>query len=468
MLHGIFGKLGSGKGLLVMKYIAEELLNGFRDIVTSVPVRVLPWVNGQGIPQIGLRAYLAEEMAGILSEAELDNLLCRLLVKEKVEDGWDLFLWRRDGNTGEWFKLETSHPNEKGLDTRIDFEPIKGRCCSPCMVVTDEAWQFYPNNGGWSRSPILPFYARQQRKLRDEWHIVTQHPTDIDSVLWNITQDFKVCRNHGMERMGIFRQPEVFSVKVYRTNPAKGGAVLVNEEFHRLDKRRLAQCYDTTAGVGIVGGFKGDAGQKRKGLHIAWAFAGVVLLVVGLFLVPVMMGKGTGWFLKKAMAPVNPGKWSGIPVKTNGVQSTAVSAFMGASGVVPAAESRVALAVQKTGVSAADVPVPILPDYPTVAAAHTNELYCTGFATLGRTVTVFLSDGSTVDTDSGRIKTVAMDYVILDGVKLQVKRAHVYLPPASRQTEVETVFAEPAVVEMKQPRPAFGGVVLTPSVGGSH
>ena len=38
MIHGVFGKLGSGKGLHVMEIIAAELISGFRDVVTNVPV----------------------------------------------------------------------------------------------------------------------------------------------------------------------------------------------------------------------------------------------------------------------------------------------------------------------------------------------------------------------------------------------------------------------------------------------
>src|SRR5260221_10940041 len=181
MIHGVFGKLGSGKGLLVLDIIFKELMDGFRDVVTNVPIRIVPWVNGQGLPQIGLRAYLIEKLGSAASDDFVDEILKRVLVIEDIDQGPDLFMWRRDGDTGEWFKLEVTKNDEKGRPERFDANQIKSRHCAPVLCVTDEAWQFYPNNGGWARVPLLPFYARQQRKLRDEWYIVTQHPTDVDT-----------------------------------------------------------------------------------------------------------------------------------------------------------------------------------------------------------------------------------------------------------------------------------------------
>lgn len=223
MIHGLFGKLGSGKGLQSIKKVYDELVFGFRDVVTNLPVRVVPWVNGQGQPMIGLRAYIEQEQPHLFSY-EIDAMLGRLLVNEDIKQGHDLFLWRRHGTTGKWFKLEGTEPDKKGRPTQFDAELLVKRKCQPCLVITDEAWQFYPNNGGYSLDPVLPFYARQQRKLRDEWWIVTQHPDDVYEVLWKITQDFTECRNHGFERLGFFRQPSFFSTATYLSNFARGSA----------------------------------------------------------------------------------------------------------------------------------------------------------------------------------------------------------------------------------------------------
>src|ERR1039457_6092785 len=106
--------------------------------------------------------------------------LARVKVMDDVDALGDLFLWRRDGDAGGWFKLEPNHFDEKNRPDRFDPAVCRARHCAPCLVVTDEAWICYPNNGGWSRSPLIPFYARQQRKLRDEWNIISQQPNAVD------------------------------------------------------------------------------------------------------------------------------------------------------------------------------------------------------------------------------------------------------------------------------------------------
>ena len=431
MIYGIFGKLGSGKGLYVVDVIAEELLHGFRDVVTNVPLRFAPWVNGQGTPQIGLRQYLVEKLGAGGSPDEADAILQRVKIIEDIDQGNDLFMWRRDGETGDWFKLTVTKNDDKGRPERFDGEEIKKRHCAPVLCVTDEAWQFYPNNGGWSRVPLLPFYARQQRKLRDDWYIVTQHPTDVDTVLWNIAQLFGVCRNHGMERMGIFRQPSMFRVVFYLTNPAKGNAIRSHESYKTLDKR-LSQCYDTTAGVGIAGGFKGDANQKKKGLHIAWLGVGLLLLVGLLAAIPHYLGKAAGsWIGRTVTPPKDVRAWAGM---TNAL----------ANKPEPTAPTKFDTAVNLEVLS--------------------PEVFCTGYIVQGKSCMVFLSDGSKIGSHSGRLKLITEDFIILDGRRIPVRPAKLNPRP---EDPTNSVTAEPlSPVSDPAPMPALNRVQVTPGIHG--
>ena len=435
MIYGIFGKLGSGKGLYVVDVIADELLHGFRDVVTNVPLRPMPWVSGQGIPQIGLRQYLLEKLGAGGSPEDADAILKRVLVIEDIEQGADLFMWRRDGDTGDWFKLTVTKTDEKGRPERFDGEEIKKRHSAPVLCITDEAWQFYPNNGGWSRVPLLPFYARQQRKLRDDWYIVTQHPTDVDTVLWNIAQVFGVCRNHGMERMGMFRQPSMFRVVFYLTNPAKGNAIRSHESMKSLDKR-LSQCYDTTAGVGIAGGFKGDANQKRKGLHIAWLGVGVVLLVGLLAAVPHFLGKAASSWIGHTVAPPKDVRaWAGL--------SNAP-----ASGTI----SKETQPNQKS----------VMPE-PT-AEGIDPDVFCTGYIVRGRSCTAFMSDGSRIESRSGRLKMITEDFIIADGRRIPVRPAPMEKKPEAGLTVSQSEQTIPEPVPMANPE--FNRVQITPGIHG--
>ncbi len=293
--------------------------------------------------------------------------------------------------------------NPSASQTMDAYWIANGQLLLGMSLPPGEAWQFYPNNGGWSRSPILPFYARQQRKLRDEWYIITQHPTDVDSVVWNIAQDFMVCRNHGMERMGIFRQPEIFRVLTYVTNPAKGNAIISHESIHRLDRKRLAQCYDTTAGVGITGGFKGDANQQRKGIHISWAVAGIALAVGGLVALPHFLGQAaSGWIGHVTAPPKSATQWAGIR-----------------AGIKP---------LLKEPVKFADASAPASPEFrgpmpaATNAPAPSDDVYCTGFCIFSNGPVIFLSDGTVLEGQADGIESVSPTAVFVRGKKYVVRR----------------------------------------------
>ena len=402
MIHGVFGKLGSGKGLYVMDIIARELIDGFRDVVTNVPVKVLPWVNGQGIPQIGLKAYLLEKLFP-LTEDEIDVILQRVKIIETEEECPDMYLNRRDGETGEWFKMAVTKTDAKGRPARFDMDEVKRRRCPGCLVVIDEAWAFYPNNGGWSRDPILNFYSRQQRKLRDECYIVTQHPTDCDEVFWKIAQDFHVCRNHGMERLGVFKQPDMFRVIVYSTNPAKGNAIKQYEIFRRLDKK-LCQCYDTTGGVGMSGGFAGDANQKRKGIPIAWAGVGVLLIVVGLISVPHLLGKAaSSWIGATTSGKIKPAAWAGNTNVATGVQ-------LPPGGILPTPQKSDSLIRSES------------------FRPETN-VYCLGYSILNNNPVAFLSDGRVLHAN--KISRITPDSVFSNGREYEIKLATVNSAPVN-------------------------------------
>ena len=302
MIRGVYGKLGGGKGLVVVEEIATELGSGYRDVVTNVPLRLDPWVNGRGEAQKGLLAYLRAKYGDDF------NARARVLVIDDVEELATLFLWRRSPHKARnlteseeprqwareaaargWFRLSTTGTG--GIESAFDARELEG--CLPCLIVTDEAWKCYKTatlkKGG---EEIVDFYGRQQRKLRDEWSVVTQHHADLAPIFARVAQSHCVVRNHGMERLGMFRQPAVFRVRQYTSEP-KASAKCERETVFRLDVKGLAQTYDTSAGVGMAGGMQADHGARRKGIHIAWLGVAVMLLIVGLMAVPPLLGKAT-------------------------------------------------------------------------------------------------------------------------------------------------------------------------------
>jgi len=399
MIHCVYGKLGSGKGICLMDWQASELVTGFRDIVTTVPVRLGPWVNGAGEAQMGLTAFLNRE------HGETFDVENRLLVVPNDVDSKLLFLLRRDpaarrvtpkylldrlSSDGEprwfedaaargWFMCEPHLHNGRP----VAFNPNDTKGCAPLMVVNDEAWQAFPVRGG-EESGIIDFYARQQRKLRDEWYLVTQHHDDLHCVFARIAQDHTVCRNHGKERMGVFRQPALFRTQTFLQMP-RPGAKVFHETSKRLNFKGLAQCYDTSAGVGVQGGFAADIGDKGKGIPFVWLIISIVVGLLILASLPILLGKGSGWFLRKAM---------GQNVNTAAIRETVKTNRVTGLGASTNAGARV---LRSWGPNANS----------TASVTPVSTVFLTGVVNVPGRESVFLSDGRVMSRAEG----VALQFV---------------------------------------------------------
>lgn len=397
MIHFIMGKLGSGKSLVTMGYLIQELTTGHRDIVTNLPIRTEPWVNGAGQAQTGLFAFLRKKY-GQTFQAEK-----RLKIITELKEQYDMFMWRRDPETDIWFKLPVYDENDKCLGpcekgwhkdaVRFDAEPAKN--CAPVMCVTDEAWQFYPARS-WQKIPhLLEFYAKQQRKLGDEWYIISQHHKDVDVLLHRITQDFTVCRNHGHEKLALFRQPSLFHTMLYIQPPNDRSARVMVERYFKLDAAGLAQTYDTSAGVGVQGGFAADRQTKVKGLHIGWLGVGVAVIIGLLALFPIVSGKAAGAMLRGGMGGIKAPK---------GGTNTTTTLSVGTNSVP----------VQTNSAEVATLQLPQQPQ---------KDIKITGVAPLGtKDIAILLSDGATVRMSSGRVKYLGEDFAIIDDRRVDWKR----------------------------------------------
>jgi hypothetical protein len=401
MIHCVYGKLGSGKGLYVMKRIEEELVYGWRDIVTNVPLRFAPWVNGKGVPQMGLIAYLNRQYGDTF---DASNRIKVIPADAPVEEQQMMFLWRRrrewaDGEDP-WVKLELTRRAEA-----VSFSTEGAKGCSPLLIVNDEAWAHFPvkafgQASGATVVPVIEFYGRQQRKFQDEWYLATQHHDDLHHVFERITQDHTVCRNHGMEKIGMFRQPKKFCTKLFYTMPGKS-AKCFHESYFSLPDDGLAQCYDTSAGVGMTGGFAADK-VRSTGLHWGWGIAALLVGMALLAMLPWFMGHSAGNWLTKLMNPhgKNPYAWAGI------------------SNPVPGSASPPP--VQQVSTSVAPIRVSgQVPD---------SSVTLTGLAVFGGEARVMLSDGSVLLSGDKRLGTIEVKrgIAVVDGKPL-------YLGAKSRQ-----------------------------------
>jgi hypothetical protein len=228
--------------------------------------------------------------------------------------------------------------------------------------------------------------------------IQAQHPSQIESQIRVLAQDFWHCRNRSYLRLSFFRQPKDIKVAIYENPPDKGAKQEpMDTKTIKIDAKGLGQCYDTTAGAGLSGRLQGDTVRTNKGLPwwSIWAFGvGFVFLV---------------WFLIKVVM-------AGLMDK--GIQSV--------FGVHKPARAAVASSVPPADTkgdfthSLANRFVPTLHNsgVPTQMQAQSEvrpAVQMTGYAVIGGRVRVLLSDGRVLSGGDRRLGAFTPEYCVVDG-----------------------------------------------------
>lgn len=375
---------GNGKSLLVQGETIEEFVSGGRDIVTSTPVRIEPWLLGS-VPQLGLAGVLRilyPDLAlperkvirpGIVSYGHM------LVVEDEKELG-NLFLWRRARKTGRWFKLSWDERN-------MQFNPKQMAASRGCLVITDEAWKCYNSRNWKDTAKVVEFYGRQHRKFGDDWTLVSHSHKDLDTQLNRMCQAWRVCTNHGLRQFSMFRQPAVFRIRTYYEPPTSPNVPCFNDSTRNISKL-VMQTYDTSAGVAVGGGRGADTKRKKKGLHWGWLLAIVLAITAALICVPFVLTKAVKSHYQNTLKN-QPGVKNSI-----GVGSTnRPPRFFGNP------PSSAATNQQPSPVSA-----PI-------------ELVVTGLAynPTTRQLRYFFSNGTSILADDARVKGYARDGILVQG-----------------------------------------------------
>lgn len=397
-IHLVCGKPGGGKGLHYARKFEEVLTRTESPIVTNFAIELLPWVNGKGKPQLGLLAYLRYKYHG--NTFFSDTRIFRITDEQASK----FYLYRpvRDfDKKGVVYHLEEAEAYYKetrdGDRVVSSFDlSIFGRS-SPCVYFIDEAWAFWASRHWQKTGDGVQAYNSQHRKAGDEVYIATQHTKQIDPAIPRLCQDFQVCRNGSLLRMGIFRQPSTFKVSIFEDAPT--GSIMqkpmATEKF-KADFKGLAQTYDTTGGVGLAGRLSGDS-PKAKGLPF-W-----VLPILGC-LVPVIayfvLAHGFKWGVKQVTSVVLPGGSS-----TNSARGTnrvsGVASYFLPSGFNPGAGTN-------TG---------------SASAAATNEpVRMVGYGGFDDHVFAMLSDGRIFRSGDNHLQLLTRDFCVVDGVRFSMDR----------------------------------------------
>lgn len=379
MIRIFLGKPGGGKSFGALKDIYDEAVNGQRVIVTNLSI------------DIGRFSALVQKRH---PKADFDpNKRFRLLTDQECKRFW---LHRRPGLSIPDITKEQEH----GQDWFKVPEDTFG-----CLFVLDEA-HIHFDARSWAMNGLsLTYYNSQHRKFSDEVVFVTQFLDLLDKRVRGFAQEYVYFVNNGLQRyLTYFRLPAYFTVKTYTKprNDGPQGDVAQAVTRYDLDKE-LADCYDTSAGVGIPGRKQPET-KRLKGVNLFWI--AVPLAIVG-------------WLLLKTPEVVSSVVLSAVERTEQPKakrEDLAVYHPEGLPGPVP--QGTRATSAPKDGL-------------PTVASAPSLPVYVRSYAFRGSEAIVTLTTGEIVTRASGLV-ALTKDFAFMkDGKKYQVLRGA--MPPKAER-----------------------------------
>jgi len=246
-IHILLGKPGSGKSMYGTMRVVRELVEGNRNIVTNLPLRLEnlnEYVNTR-YPDINTR--LVERV--------------RILTDEEIGSFWK-------------FRGPGESKGEQGV-----------------AYFLDEAHIAF-NARNWANiGPGALHYLSQHRKLGDIVFPITQASGNLDKQFRSVAEDFTTLRNEYTAKFGPFRGRGRFVRKSYYGEPQPNAEPFEVASF-TIDVKGIASCYDTAKGIGVHGN-KADIGRRAKGVPIMWVIPGALILGGLCALLPYLLAKGT-------------------------------------------------------------------------------------------------------------------------------------------------------------------------------
>jgi len=303
-----FGIPGAGKGLFSCQRGIEEIRSTDRCMITDFAWEKMPWVNGKGLPQVGLLAYLHnnyQETFGAdvrifkLSRNAFKHFYLYRAVSNDVVVPPDVGLPADLDDYADSREFEVKRPytlykatcvyrkakkdeGEEGDKIVESFDTRLYALSGGHYILGDECWDYWPARGWSSTGRGIVQWVSLQRKFGDDGLLQTQATEDLDGILIRKAAGFFECVSRGDRRVGKFRQPDDFKVFEYARCPSPSDKPQ-NEFTFKLDINGLAQCYDTTATASTLSKLAGDIGKKKPGIPFFWLWCAAVVL-------PLVMG----------------------------------------------------------------------------------------------------------------------------------------------------------------------------------
>jgi len=255
MIYVFTGKPRAGKSYAALREMYDEAVSGNRVIVTNLPV------DGGRLSALIQKRY---------PDADFDPIRrLRVLTTEECAHFWRCRM------------IDLAKAN-------MGFQDLHKS--TPTLFVIDEAHMFFDARGWKQQGVELTEYNSQHAKLGDHVIFVTQFLDLIDKRVKGFAQEFHHFRNLGFERFwGFFDMPQRFLRSVYYTPPVRTDKP-DTFTYSRMDME-LAACYDTSAGVGVIGQNRAESRPKRKGFSMKWLVVAAVLFLLAINYGPEYLGK---------------------------------------------------------------------------------------------------------------------------------------------------------------------------------
>jgi len=356
MIRLFIGTPGAGKSYAALKDVVEELAYGSRLIVTNLPV-----LTGE------LNAWMAKEHP--LWKDDINQRI-RLISEEETKQ-----FYRYRAIAGD---LGTVSKEDSLAGRHLPYGEHRG---AGVLYVIDEAHIPFDSREWASTGPELTYYNSQHRKLGDELVFITQFEKLIDVRVRGFVQEFCYFNNNGLEKfMTWFQKPATFSMEVHRKPPSgPGSPAPLESRTYRMDFA-LAKCYDTSAGVGIVGR-KLPERKRKKAIPIWWLAVPIILAGIIIAKIPGWMGKGAGYWLRGGQETI----------EQKVAQATGATSARGEEQRQPQRET------------------PDVPRGTTVKVPTAEPLHATGYILSPRRgMLVTLSDGTRKSTAPGVVEAITI------------------------------------------------------------
>jgi len=337
------GKPRAGKSYGANDAVLEELEHGTRGIVTNLALR-----------QDVMNEYFqrkGRQFADVFARV-------RIISKEETSEFWRFHTnftvlpnwWQRKidtaqvGAQGERRRVVWSRRDRDAVkeDDGTEAVEVLSEILGPddgLLIIIDEAHVPFDSRS-WAKSGAsLTFMNSQHAKLHYDIIFVTQFLKLIELRIRGFAESFHVFKNFmGLVVYNFLRMPRKIRELVYSVEPGSPGATVDREHWHTLDYER-AQCYDTMAGVGVMGGRVHDT-RVFRGFSVPWWSVVVVIVLIGvaMWYAPAAAGKvltrtRTEEHLKERPAvpqpePVNLAVVPGVPGASSRLLETAARVTM--------------------------------------------------------------------------------------------------------------------------------------------